>query len=89
MWLCPAYIIPCLPCARIKKKQKKQIFKKLFILQVKPTMVFLRWRSGRIVSFTNAGGRAPCVEPCALVKLTIRPLRRLKITIEVVTTFKK
>jgi len=40
-------------------------------------MVFLRWRSGRIVSFTNAGGRAPCAE------LTIRPLCRLKITFEV------
>jgi len=52
-------------------------------------MVFFRRRSGRIVSFTNAGGRAPCAEPCALVKLTIRPLRRLKITIEVVATFKK
>jgi len=52
-------------------------------------MVFSRRRSGRIVSFTNAGGRAPCAEPYALVKFTIRPLCRLKNTIEVVTTFKK
>jgi len=52
-------------------------------------MVFIRWRGGRIVSFTNACGRAPCVEPYTLVKLTMQLLRRLKITIELVTTFKK
>jgi len=44
-------------------------------------MVFFRRRSGRIVSFTNAYGSAHGDLPPALVKLTIRPLRRLKNTI--------